>query len=137
VTRLRREVALFAVGGILGLAVDAGIAQSLVGLAGWNVYTARVVSFLSAATVTWWWNRTHTFAHRDSGRGHRAEWLHWMGLMALGAVINNGLYVLSFKVFPALHVWPSVAVAVGSAAGAIANFLLARAVLFRTAKTSI
>jgi putative flippase GtrA len=137
VTRLRREVALFAVGGILGLAVDAGIAQSLVGLAGWNVYTARVVSFLSAATVTWWWNRTHTFAHRDSGRGHRAEWLHWMGLMALGAVINNGLYVLAFKVFPALHAWPSVAVAVGSAAGAIANFLLARAVLFRTAKTSI
>ena len=136
-TRLRREVALFAVGGILGLAVDAGIAQSLVGLAGWNVYTARVVSFLSAATVTWWWNRTHTFAHRDSGRGHRTEWLHWMGLMALGAVINNGLYVLSFKVFPALHAWPSVAVAVGSAAGAIANFLLARAVLFRTAKTSI
>jgi putative flippase GtrA len=137
VTRLRREVALFAVGGILGLAVDAGIAQSLVGLAGWNVYTARVVSFLSAATVTWWWNRTHTFAHRDSGRGHRAEWLHWMGLMALGAVINNGLYVLAFKVFPALHAWPAVAVAMGSAAGAIANFLLARAVLFRTAKTSI
>ncbi|WP_426287690.1 GtrA family protein [Luteibacter sp. E-22] len=136
-TRLRREVALFAVGGILGLAVDAGIAQSLVGLAGWNVYTARVVSFLSAATVTWWWNRTHTFAHRDSGRGHRAEWLHWMGLMALGAVINNGLYVLAFKVFPALHAWPAVAVAVGSAAGAVANFLLARAVLFRTAKTSI
>jgi putative flippase GtrA len=137
VTRLRREVALFAVGGILGLAVDAGIAQSLVGLAGWNVYTARVVSFLSAATVTWWWNRTHTFAHRDSGRGHRAEWLHWMGLMALGAVINNGLYVLAFKVFPALHAWPAVAVAAGSAAGAVANFLLARAVLFRGAKTTI
>lgn len=136
-TRLRREVALFAVGGILGLAVDAGIAQSLVGLAGWNVYTARVVSFLSAATVTWWWNRTHTFAHRDSGRGHRTEWLHWMGLMALGAVINNGLYVLAFKVFPALHAWPAVAVAAGSAAGSVANFLLARAVLFRTARTSI
>ena len=51
---LRREVALFAVGGILGLVVDAGIAQGLVSLAGWNIYTARVVSFLSAATVTWW-----------------------------------------------------------------------------------
>jgi putative flippase GtrA len=137
VKHVRREVALFAVGGVLGLIVDAGIAQSLVGLAGWNVYTARVVSFLSAATVTWWWNRTHTFAHRHSGRGHGAEWLHWMGLMALGAVFNNGVYVLAFKAFPALHDWPAVAVAAGSAAGSVANFLLARTVLFRVAKTSI
>ncbi|MDR6935263.1 GtrA family protein [Luteibacter sp. 3190] len=133
---LRREVALFAIGGVLGLCVDAGIAQALVGLAGWNVYTARVVSFLSAATVTWWWNRTHTFAHRDSGRGRHAEWLHWMGLMALGAVVNNGVYVLAFRAFPELHTWPAVAVAAGSAAGSIANFALARAVLFRAPKSS-
>jgi putative flippase GtrA len=137
VKHLRREVALFAVGGVLGLIVDAGIAQSLVGLAGWNVYTARVVSFLSAATVTWWWNRTHTFAHRYSGRGNGAEWLHWMGLMALGAVVNNGVYVLAFKLFPALHAWPAVAVAAGSAAGSVANFLLARTVLYRAAKTPV
>nr|WP_193570427.1 GtrA family protein [Luteibacter yeojuensis] len=134
---MRREIALFAVGGIIGLAVDAGIAQALVGLAGWNVYTARVVSFLSAATVTWWWNRTHTFAHRDSGRGRHAEWAHWMGLMALGAIVNNGVYVLSFKLFPGLHAWPAVAVAAGSAAGSVANFLLARTVLFRSAGTSV
>jgi putative flippase GtrA len=137
VTRLRREIALFAIGGIIGLAVDASIAQGLVRLAGWNVYTARVVSFLSAATVTWWWNRTHTFAHRDSGRDRHAEWLHWMGLMALGAVVNNGVYVLAFKLFPGLHAWPAVAVAAGSAAGSVANFLLARTVLFRSAGSSV
>ena len=57
--------------------------------------------------------------------------------MALGAVINNGVYVVAFKAFPALHAWPAVAVAAGSAAGAVANFLLARTMLFRTAKTSI
>ena len=136
-TRLRREIALFAVGGIIGLIVDAGIAQSLVRLAGWNVYTARAVSFLSAASVTWWWNRTHTFAHRDSGRGRHAEWLHWMGLMALGAVVNNGVYVLAFKLFPGLHAWPAVAVAAGSAAGSVANFLLARTMLFRGAGTAV
>ncbi|WP_413623544.1 GtrA family protein [Luteibacter sp. Lutesp34] len=136
-TRLRREVALFAVGGLIGLAVDAGIVQGLVALAGWNVYTARVVSFLSAATATWWWNRTHTFAHRDSGRAKHAEWLHWMGLMALGAVVNNGVYVLAFKLFPALHAWPAVAVAAGSAAGSVANFLLARTMLFRRPESAV
>ena len=135
-TRLRREVALFAVGGLLGLIVDAGMAQTLVGVAGWNVYTARIVSFLSAATVTWWWNRNHTFAHRDSGRSHRSEWLHWMGLMAIGAIINNGVYVLVFEAFPGLRAWPAVAVAAGSAAGSVANFLCARTLLFRAAKTA-
>jgi len=135
VSRLRREVALFAVGGLLGLIVDAGIAQGLVRLAGWNVYTARVVSFLSAATVTWWWNRNHTFAHRESGRSQRAEWLQWMGLMAIGAVFNNGVYVLVLETMPTLRAWPAVAVAAGSAAGSVANFLCARTLLFRAAKT--
>lgn len=132
---LRREVALFAVGGLLGFIVDAGIAQGLVGLAGWSVYTARVVSFLSAATVTWWWNRNHTFAQRDSGRSQGAEWLHWMGLMAVGALMNNGVYVLAFQLFPALREWPAVAVAAGSVAGSVANFVFARTLLFGTAKT--
>jgi putative flippase GtrA len=135
VSRLRREVALFAVGGLLGFMVDAGIAQGLVRMVGWNVYTARVVSFLSAATVTWWWNRNHTFAQRDSGRSQGSEWIRWMGLMAVGAVINNGIYVLVFEVFPALRAWPAVAVAAGSVGGSVANFLFARTLLFRAAKT--
>ena len=134
-SRLRREVALFAVGGVLGFIVDAGIAQGLVRLADWSVYTARIVSFLSAATVTWWWNRNHTFAQRDSGRSQSAEWARWMGLMAVGAVINNGIYVLVFQAFPALHAWPAVAVAAGSVGGSVANFLFARTLLFRAAKT--
>ena len=57
--------------------------------------------------------------------------------MALGAVVNNGIYVLAFKLLPELHAWPAVAVAAGSAAGSVANFLLARTVLFRSAGTSV
>jgi putative flippase GtrA len=134
---LRREIALFAIGGLLGLAVDAGIVQSLVGLAHWNPYTSRVVSFLTAATVTWWWNRRYTFSARKSGRGAGAEWLHWMGLMMAGAVVNNGIYVLALGMFSELHRWPAIAVAAGSAAGAVANFALARGLLFRGAKSTL
>jgi putative flippase GtrA len=125
-----------AVGGVIGLIVDAGVAQSLVGFAGFNPYTARVVSFLAAASVTWWWNRRHTFADRASGRSTHAEWLQWIGMMIAGAIVNNGLYVVLLHVFSGLKTWPAVAIAAGSAAGAIVNFALARSVLFKNAKTA-
>ena len=70
--RLRREAGLFAIGGVLGLLVDAGTVQALVGWGGWNPYLARVLTFMLAATVTWAWNRRHTFAHRARGRSPAA-----------------------------------------------------------------
>ncbi|MBB3226793.1 putative flippase GtrA [Luteibacter sp. Sphag1AF] len=133
--RIGREILLFAAGGLIGFVVDGGIAQSLVSLAHWNVYAARAVSFLAAATSTWWWNSRHTFKGRDSGMGAQAEWLRWMGLMALGAVLNNGVYVALLQGIPSLKPWPVVAVAAGSLAGAIANYGLARTLLFRGTKT--
>ena len=54
-----RVIGLFAVGGALGFVVDAGISQALVSFGHWSAYLARIVSFLAAATVTWWWNRRH------------------------------------------------------------------------------
>lgn len=133
--RLRREIVLFAVGGLLGLLVDASIVQRLVGVLHWNLYAARVVSFLCAASLTWWWNSRHTFAHRMSGRAAHAEWVHWLGLMGFGAVINYGVYVCLLLLFPALHPWPALPAAGGSVVAAGVNFSIARRVLFPGRKT--
>jgi putative flippase GtrA len=132
--RLRREVGLFAVGGVIGLTVDACIVQALVAWGGWNPYLARVLSFLMAATVTWAWNRRHTFAHRASGHSPAAEWLHWMALMGLGACINYAIYAVLLLAFEPLQRWPAVAVAAGSAMAALVNFSTARGILFRSRK---
>lgn len=132
--RLRREAGLFAVGGVLGLLVDAGTVQALVSWGGWNPYGARVLSFLLAATVTWAWNRRHTFAHRASGRSPAAEWLHWMALMAFGACVNYAFYAVLLLSFETLERWPALAAAAGSAAAALINFSTARGVLFRQPK---
>lgn len=129
--KLRREIALFAVGGIFGLLIDALVVQWLVSLWGWNPYLARILSFLLAATFTWWWNRNHTFATRSSGRAAHAEWLHWLGLMTVGALINYGVYALLLLNFPALHRWPALAAAAGSAVAALVNFSTARRMLFK------
>ena len=134
--KLSREIMLFAVGGVLGLLVDATVVQTLVGAAGWDPYLARVLSFLLAATVTWWWNRRYTFAARRSDRAAHAEWLHWLGLMSFGALINYGVYALLLLNFAALHRWPAVAAAAGSAVAALVNFATARGILFKGPKTS-
>ena len=133
---LRRQVVLFGVGGAIGLVVDAGVVQALVSWGQWNAYIARVVSFLSAATATWLWNRRYTFAHRLSGRSLRAEWLHWIALMSVGAVVNYGAYAAILFLYPWLHRWPAVAVAASSAAASLVNFSTARGVLFKRAKTT-
>ena len=135
--RVSREIILFAVGGVLGLLVDATIVQALVTAAGWNAYLARVLSFLLAATVTWWWNRRYTFAGRRSNRPAHAEWLHWLGLMSVGALVNYGVYALLLIRYPILHRWPAAAAAAGSAVAALVNFATARGVLFKAPKTSL
>lgn len=134
---LRREATLFAVGGVIGLIVDAGVVQALVGLFGWNAYGARVISFLLAATATWMWNRRYTFAGRSSGRSLASEWLHWVGLMMAGAVVNYAVYAAMLMAFPQLHRWPAVAVLAGSLVAALVNFSTARGVLFRRSKSSV
>jgi putative flippase GtrA len=134
--KVRHEAALFAVGGLIGLLVDAGVVQLLVTAFHWNVYLARVLSFLLAATATWWWNRQRTFAARSSGRSLLGEWLHWMALMGLGAVVNYGVFVLCLMLFPAWHRWPAAGAAAGSAMAAGVNFFSARLVLFKSAKSS-
>ncbi|TBR39224.1 MULTISPECIES: GtrA family protein [Dyella] len=133
---LRREAAMFAVGGVIGLVVDAGVVQLLVTFAGWNAYGARVVSFLLAATATWVWNRRVTFAARRSGRSVLSEWGHWMGLMTAGALVNYAVYAGLLAGFPWLYRWPAIAVTAGSVVAALVNFSTARGVLFRRSKSS-
>ena len=133
--RLRHEVMLFAIGGALGFVVDAGIVQSLVSFAHVNPYAGRVISFLVAATVTWWWNRSQTVASRHSGRSLMVEWLHWMALMSGGAAVNYIAYVVCLMAFPSWHRWPALAVGVGSIFAAFVNFVSARTLLFRRPKT--
>lgn len=133
--KLRGEVALFAVGGVLGFLVDGGIVQTLVGLAHWNPYAARAVSFLAAASVTWLWNRHYTFAHR---RRHRAaaEWGRWLAVMAVGAAVNYGIYACCLVLSDTVRAWPVIGVAAGSAVAAVGNFAGARMLVFAGVKTS-
>ena len=107
--------------------VDAGVLTALTSGAGFDPYLARVVSFLAAASFTWWLNRRYTFAvkHRPTG----AEWAAYVGLMVIGAAVNYGTYAAAITWWPLArgHLW--LGVALGSIAGLGVNFLTSRRLL--------
>jgi putative flippase GtrA len=116
--------------GVVGFLVDAGVLMLLLRLTSAGLYASRVVSFLSAATVTWFLNRTFTF---DAGSRTTLaqEWFRFICANAIGGLLNFGVYsaLVSFSRLFNLH--PALAVAAGSLAGLGVNFGLSRAFIFR------
>jgi putative flippase GtrA len=131
---LRKQILLFAIVGVIGFVVDAGIVQLLVREFAINPYGARVVSFLAAATTTWGFNRRYTFAGHSSG-SRRRELLRYLIAMAFGFALNYGAYAACILFWPLVRGWPAIGVAAGSAAGAIVNFLSSKYWIFRAPET--
>lgn len=127
---LRKQILLFAISGVLGFVVDAGIVQILVREFACNPYGARVVSFLAAATTTWAFNRHYTFSGRGNG-SKRRQLLRYLIAMAFGFALNYGAYAVCLALWPLVHAWPVIGVAVGSSAGAVVNFLSSKYWIFR------
>lgn len=118
--------------GTIGFLIDAGILQLLVSGTHANPYAARVVSFFAAASTTWFLNRRFTFQVAHSAT--RKEWLHYVGLMTLGACVNYGTYAACITFWLEAKAYPWYGVAVGSIAALGVNFTSSR-LLFRRSDT--
>ncbi len=129
--KLRRELALFAISGLLGFVIDSAIVQGLVSLFDENPYAARLLSFLCAATATWAFNRHFTFAGKRRYANRRAELTRYLIAMAGGFILNYGAYVIVLWLLPLARDWPVIGVAAGSAAGAVLNYLTSKFWIFR------
>lgn len=103
--------------------VDAGALEAFVRLDIAGLYVGRVLSYILAASVTWWLNARFTF--RSPGR-----WDFYVATNALGAGINYGVYVAALWLAPALSALPSIAVAAGSAVALLVNFVVNRWLVF-------
>ena len=78
--------------GVLALLVDIGVLYAPKD--GLGDYVGRGVSFLCAATFTWAFNRRLTF-QTGAHDGLVAEYLAYLSSMAVGGVINYGVYAVS------------------------------------------
>ena len=87
--------------------------------------TGAAFSFLAAAFTTWQINRRYAFS-TQAGENWFHEWLRYLLAMLGGGVINYGVYALIIYSAPWEHWVPLLAVAAGSIAGLVVNFLSAK-----------
>jgi putative flippase GtrA len=120
----------FSVVGTLGFFIDAGCLM-IVRQAGAGLLSGRVVSFLLAASVTWYCNRRFTFYDRLSNRPTR-EWASFLAVNSVGGTINYGTYAALVTLIPAFAHHPTLGVAAGSLAGLAFNFSLSWSLVFRS-----
>lgn len=126
-----RKFLLFAIAGGAGFVVDTAVLYLLKGTLG--PYAARVVSFLFGVLTTWIINRSLAFkAQRGDHLPVWREFLHYLGAMILGGVVNYAIYAVLVATIPLFAQYLVLAVAAGVAGGMIVNFLLADRLVFKS-----
>jgi putative flippase GtrA len=121
---------LFALAGVAGLLVDAGIVVALRRTTSIDLVSAKLVGFAVAVTVTWLINRNLTYAGRKNTRLIR-EWTRYVAVNGVGGLINNVAYILAVFASNDIARHPEIGVAIGSLAGMVFNFASSRSYVFR------
>ena len=125
-----RQLLSFSIVGTIGFLVDAAALYLAIGMLGAGLYGGRVISYLTAATVTWVLNRRYTFRQQRSAN-RIAEWGRFLAANAIGGLINYATYALLVTANPVAAAYPVLGVAAGSIAGLTVNFSLSRYLVFR------
>lgn len=119
----------FGVVGGVGFLVDSGVLYASMAC-GLGFGSGRIVSFLSAVTVTWLLNRRFTFDAAQQTSLAR-EGLAYLAAMSLGGLLNLCTYAMIMVLLPYHPVLPIMGVAVGSLVGMAVNFAGAKWWVYR------
>ncbi|MDP6437183.1 MAG: GtrA family protein [Gammaproteobacteria bacterium] len=119
----------FVVVGGIGFIVDASILATLIHGYGWGDYTARIVSFTVAVTVTWYLNRRYAFPATQTP-DRKKEYTRYLTVQGSGMAINILVYSLCISTSELMDTWPVLALAVGSAVALIFNYVGSRLFVF-------
>ncbi len=120
------------IGGI-GFVVDSTVLLLGTKILNLDPYTARIISFIVAATTTWFGNRIFTFADRPKQRQAKQmakQWLLFLSVNGPGMLVNNGVYVFLVSQYPYIYEHPVWAVAAGSLAGMVFNYVASSRFVF-------
>lgn len=126
---LVRQFGSFGLIGTAALAVDTGLLYFALRVLGLGFYSGRLMSWLGAATFTWYFNRRYTF-RSDPGVPPVTQWLRFLGANSLGGLLNYGVYAALIASSALVREWPVLAVAAGSLSGLVVNFALSKRYVF-------
>lgn len=127
---VKTQFARFAVVGAIGFCVDVAVLYLCLRGFGLGVYSARLVSYLAAATATWYLNRRITFVGFERNKPLR-QWFRFVLVNGFGGLVNYGVYGVIVTFGAALAYAPFLGVAAGSIAGLALNFAASRIFVFR------
>jgi putative flippase GtrA len=119
----------FALVGVIGFVVDAGVVAFLVRVLGIGAYQARLGSYLAAVTTTWWLNRQFTF---ESKSAPLRQFIAFLLTNSFGAGINLAVYAGIIAWRGSAGWIPIMAVGAGSLAGLGCNFIFSSKLVFST-----
>jgi putative flippase GtrA len=122
-------VLTFAVAGTLGFLTHAVVLTALVAGLRVPAYRAWFPAFALAVTVTYAINRGWTFRAR-AGDDRAPEYTRYVVVQSAGAALNYGTYAAALWMHPLFQARPVAALALGSLAGMVANYLTARHLAF-------
>lgn len=121
----------FSLVGTVGLLVDIGVLTLCTNLFGLGLYSGRILSYLVAATTTWFLNRIFTFHGTISTSKIHTQWAKFILVSIGGFTINYGTYATLVATQPFVAANPWLGVAAGSIAGLALNFFASRKLVFR------
>ena len=130
-----RQFLRFCVVGTIGFLADSGILLALTQLMGLGAYGGRILSFLGAATITWYLNRRSTFGNRHASTAR--QWFTYIVVTSLGAVVNIGVYSLWLEMRNHSPGNLLLGVAFGSIAALFVNFFASKILVFAKSKSDI
>ena len=122
----------FAFVGGLGFLVDLAMLWLGLDVLGFDVYSARLVSFAVTVTFTWALNRHVTFGENRArtwpamGR----EWVRFVAVNAIGLAANYAVYAVLVTYGGGWLAVPYVAAGCGSVAGLVFNYVSSSRLVF-------
>ena len=116
----------FCLVGTLGFFTDTVVLLLITQIGASGTVSGRVISFLTAACITWSLNRRFTFR----SKAPTASLAPYIGLTALGALLNVGIYWIWISMFGASWTMLVLGLAMGSIAALSFNFGISKYVVF-------
>lgn len=120
---LSRKGLLFLFVGCIGFTIDGGLLTLLTKVFLLDIYFSRLISFLTAAFITWFLNRTFVFKYDYNAiKPKGVEYICYLLVQIVGAIVNLLVFTFLIATYPKMEGFLIIPLFVGALFGLAFNF---------------